>query len=120
VLAAVDSLAEDPRPDSAFPLGATGMLRLRAGKCRVVYQIDEATREQARRTQVITDAESEVASVEWDLATLQQSILGRVHRSLQRISDAFNDSTCHGPRCTALAWSSTGSRPPTPPGCGDR
>ena len=44
VLAAVDCLAEDPRPDSAFPLGATVMLRLRAGKYRVVYQIDEATR----------------------------------------------------------------------------
>jgi mRNA interferase RelE/StbE len=44
VLAAVDFLAEDPRPDSAFPLGATGMLRLRAGKYRVVYQIEEPTR----------------------------------------------------------------------------
>jgi mRNA-degrading endonuclease RelE of RelBE toxin-antitoxin system len=44
VLAAVDSLAEDPRPDSAFPLGMTGMLHLRAGKYRVVYQIDETTR----------------------------------------------------------------------------
>ena len=44
VLAAVDSLAEDPRPGSAFPLGATGMLRLRAGRYRVVYQIDDATR----------------------------------------------------------------------------
>ena len=44
VLAAVDSLAEDPRPAGAFPLGATGLLRLRAGKHRVVYQIDEATR----------------------------------------------------------------------------
>jgi mRNA interferase RelE/StbE len=44
VLAAVDSLAENPRPDSAFPLGGTGMLRLRAGRYRVVYQINEATR----------------------------------------------------------------------------
>jgi mRNA interferase RelE/StbE len=44
LLAAVDSLAEDPRADSAFPLGATGMLRLRARKYRVVYEIDEATR----------------------------------------------------------------------------
>ena len=44
VLAAVDSLTENPRPDSAFPLGATGMLRLRAGRYRVVYEIDEATR----------------------------------------------------------------------------
>jgi ParE-like toxin of type II ParDE toxin-antitoxin system len=44
VLAAVDSLAEDPRPGSAFPLGMTRMLRLRAGRYPVVYQIDEATR----------------------------------------------------------------------------
>lgn len=44
LLAAVDSLAEDPKPDIAFPFGATGMLRLRAGRYRVVYQIDEATR----------------------------------------------------------------------------
>jgi len=44
VLATIDSLAEDPRPDSPFSLGATGMLRLPAGKYRVVYQIDEAMR----------------------------------------------------------------------------
>jgi mRNA interferase RelE/StbE len=44
VLAAVDSLGEDPGPESAFSLGATGMLRLRAGGYRVVYQIDDATR----------------------------------------------------------------------------
>jgi mRNA interferase RelE/StbE len=43
VSAAVDSLAEDPRHDRAFLLGATGMLRLRAGRYRVVYQIDDAT-----------------------------------------------------------------------------
>lgn len=43
MLAAVDSLAEDSGPDRPFPLGATGMLRLRAGRYRVVYQIDEAT-----------------------------------------------------------------------------
>ncbi len=49
VLTAVGSLAEDPRPDSAFPFGATGMLRLRAGKYRVVYQIDDATRRRSSR-----------------------------------------------------------------------
>jgi mRNA interferase RelE/StbE len=44
VLAAADSLADNPRPVNAYPFGATGMLRLRAGRYRVVYQIDEAAR----------------------------------------------------------------------------
>lgn len=50
----------------------------------------DIAREQARRTRVIAEADAEVVSVERDLATLQQSILGRVQRSLERISDAFN------------------------------
>jgi mRNA interferase RelE/StbE len=42
VLAAVDSLAEDPRPDRALPLGMTGVLRLRAGKYRVGHSSAES------------------------------------------------------------------------------
>jgi len=51
---------------------------------------DDIAREQARRAGVIADADAEVLSVERDLVTLQASILGRVQRSLERISDAFN------------------------------
>jgi mRNA interferase RelE/StbE len=44
IMAAVDALKGDPRPATAFPLGTTGMLRLRRGRYRVVYQVDEDTR----------------------------------------------------------------------------
>jgi mRNA interferase RelE/StbE len=44
VFDAVDALAEDPRPGTAFPLGSSGLHRLRAGRCRAVYEIDENAR----------------------------------------------------------------------------
>jgi mRNA interferase RelE/StbE len=44
LMTAVDSLAHDPRPGAAFPLGITGMFRLRIGRYRVVYQVDDRSR----------------------------------------------------------------------------
>jgi mRNA interferase RelE/StbE len=38
---AVDALAREPRPPTAFPLGTSGLFRLRAGRHRVVYELDE-------------------------------------------------------------------------------
>ena len=40
---AVDALAEEPRPPHAFPLGTSGLHRLRMGRYRVVYEIDDAS-----------------------------------------------------------------------------
>jgi mRNA interferase RelE/StbE len=59
VLEIVDALAESPRPDNAHPLGDSGLHRLRAGKYRVVYEVDETTRTvsgHARRTTQIAPA----------------------------------------------------------------
>ncbi|MEO3936491.1 type II toxin-antitoxin system RelE/ParE family toxin [Dermatophilaceae bacterium Soc4.6] len=39
----VDDLARDPRPAAAFPWGSGGVLRLRAGRYRVLYEIDDTT-----------------------------------------------------------------------------
>jgi mRNA interferase RelE/StbE len=39
---AVDALADEPRPPHAFPLGTSGLHRLRVGRYRVVYEVDEA------------------------------------------------------------------------------
>jgi mRNA interferase RelE/StbE len=44
LMTGVDSLAHDPRPGAAFPLGITGMFRLRIGRYRVVYQVDDRYR----------------------------------------------------------------------------
>jgi mRNA interferase RelE/StbE len=41
---AVDALAEDPCPPRAFPLGTSGIYRLRVGHYRVVYETDPASR----------------------------------------------------------------------------
>lgn len=40
---AVDALAEQPCPRGSFPLGATGIRRLRVGAYRVLYVIKEET-----------------------------------------------------------------------------
>ena len=37
----VDDLSANPRPSSAFPWGTSGVLRLRVGRYRVMYQIEE-------------------------------------------------------------------------------
>ena len=39
---AIDALAYQPRPPQAFPLGTSGHHRLRVGRYRAVYEIDEA------------------------------------------------------------------------------
>lgn len=41
VFDAVDELASDPRPTSAFPWGGADLLRLRVGRYRVLYEIDD-------------------------------------------------------------------------------
>ena len=41
---AVDALADEPRPPDAFPLGASGLFRLRVGRYRAVYETDEISR----------------------------------------------------------------------------
>lgn len=38
---AIAALPDDPRPDGAVRWGTTGIYRLRAGKIRVLYEIDE-------------------------------------------------------------------------------
>jgi len=40
----VDALAAEPRPRGVFPLGGSGLQRLRIGRYRVVYEIDETAR----------------------------------------------------------------------------
>ena len=37
----VDDLASNPRPASAFPWGGTAFLRLRVGRYRVLYEIND-------------------------------------------------------------------------------
>ena len=37
----VDNLATNPRPPAAIPWGSTNFLRLRVGRYRVLYQIDD-------------------------------------------------------------------------------
>lgn len=41
VFDAVDDLASDPRPPEAFQWGNTDVLRLRIGRYRVLYEIDD-------------------------------------------------------------------------------
>jgi mRNA interferase RelE/StbE len=41
---AVDALMDEPRPPRAFPLGTSGLYRLRVGRYRVVYEIDQVSR----------------------------------------------------------------------------
>jgi len=41
---AVDALAHDPRPSGVFPLGASGLFRLRVGRYRAVYEADDTSR----------------------------------------------------------------------------
>ena len=40
----VDALADEPRPPGVFPLGASGLFRLRVGLYRAVYETDEISR----------------------------------------------------------------------------
>jgi mRNA interferase RelE/StbE len=40
---AIDTLATDPRPQTAFPYGSPNVLRLRVGAYRALYQIYEDT-----------------------------------------------------------------------------
>lgn len=40
---AVDALADQPRPPQAFPLGTSGLYRLRVGRYRAVYEADQAS-----------------------------------------------------------------------------
>lgn len=37
----VDDLVTDPRPPAAFPWGLSGVLRLRVGRYRVLYEIND-------------------------------------------------------------------------------
>jgi mRNA interferase RelE/StbE len=41
VLAAIDALSDHPYPDDAFPLGSTGLHRLRVGRYRVLYTVTD-------------------------------------------------------------------------------
>lgn len=41
VFLVVDTLANQPRPPGAFAMGRSGMFRVRIGRYRVVYEIDE-------------------------------------------------------------------------------
>jgi mRNA interferase RelE/StbE len=41
---AVGRLADDPRPPESFPYGSPNRRRLRAGRYRIMYDIDEATK----------------------------------------------------------------------------
>lgn len=43
LFAAVDALADEPRPLGVFPLGASGLYRLRVGRYRAVYETDGAS-----------------------------------------------------------------------------
>ena len=40
----LDSLADAPRPGNSFPYGSGGIRRLRHGRYRVIYTIDESSR----------------------------------------------------------------------------
>jgi mRNA interferase RelE/StbE len=39
---AIDALASEPRPAEAAPWGGEGILRLRVGDWRVLYEVDDA------------------------------------------------------------------------------
>lgn len=39
----VDGLARDPRPTAARPWGSAGLFRLRVGRYRVLYEVEEHT-----------------------------------------------------------------------------
>ena len=43
VLAAIDRLAENPRPPQSFSFGSPDLRRLRVGRYRVLYRIDTDT-----------------------------------------------------------------------------
>ena len=40
-LAAIDRLADDPRPAGSFPYGSPDLRRLRVGRYRILYEITE-------------------------------------------------------------------------------
>jgi mRNA interferase RelE/StbE len=40
VLAAIDQLADEPRPAGSFPYGSPDLRRLRVGRYRVMYEIN--------------------------------------------------------------------------------
>jgi mRNA interferase RelE/StbE len=44
LLEAVDRLAEEPRPPESFPYGSSDLRRLKAGRYRVLYEVDEASK----------------------------------------------------------------------------
>jgi mRNA interferase RelE/StbE len=44
LLEAVDRLAEEPRPPESFPYGSSDLRRLKAGRYRVLYEVDEANK----------------------------------------------------------------------------
>lgn len=41
VLDAIDQLVLDPRPDGSFPYGSPDLRRLRVGRYRILYEINE-------------------------------------------------------------------------------
>jgi mRNA-degrading endonuclease RelE of RelBE toxin-antitoxin system len=41
----ISSLEDNPRPNSVRKLAESGLWRVRVGKCRIVYAIDDKTRE---------------------------------------------------------------------------
>jgi mRNA interferase RelE/StbE len=41
LLDAIDRLIDDPRPEHSFPFGSPDVRRLRVGRYRVLYRIDE-------------------------------------------------------------------------------
>jgi mRNA interferase RelE/StbE len=47
LFAAVDALAAEPRPLGVFPLGASGLYRLRVGRYRAVHETDDISQTRA-------------------------------------------------------------------------
>lgn len=43
VFEAVDLLTDQPRPSNVFPLGSSNLYRLRIGRYRVVYEVDDTS-----------------------------------------------------------------------------
>jgi mRNA interferase RelE/StbE len=44
LFSAADRLCDDPRPPGAFPLGTSGLHRLRVDRYRLVYEVDDDSR----------------------------------------------------------------------------
>lgn len=43
VLDAIDRLTDDPRPAGSFPYGSPDLRRLRVGRYRILYEVNEDT-----------------------------------------------------------------------------